>query len=129
MYQDADRRLQDSPSPTLRLFDLKGEDYAYSGELQYLFRSTYMNFVSGVGYFNIDSKDNILTEILIPGIPLPPPLRPIPPRLVQNRTSVDRDVQHTNAYLYSYIHLLKDVTLTLGGSGDFFDTDLPGMED
>ena len=129
MYQDAARRVQDASPPTLRLFEIKGEDYAYSGELQYLFRSTYINFVSGVGYFNIDSKDNTLAELLMPGIPLPPPLRPIPPRIVQNRASVDRDTQHTNVYLYSYIHLLKDVILTLGGSGDFFDTDIPRLED
>jgi len=41
---------------------------------------------------------------------------------------VDGDVRHTNVYLYSYLQLLQDVTFTLGGSGDFFDTDLPSIE-
>ena len=34
---------------------------------------------------------------------------------------VDRDVEHTNVYLYNYLNLLEDLTLTVGASGDFFD--------
>ncbi|MGI0014849.1 MAG: TonB-dependent receptor, partial [Nitrososphaera sp.] len=83
------------------------------------FRSKYISFVSGVGHFSIDSKDNIVT-VLDPPPPGPPFIRTL--RLV------DRDVQHTNVYLYSYIPLPKNVTLTLGASGDFFDTALPGMK-
>ena len=36
--------------------------------------------------------------------------------------SVDLDAKHTNVYLYSYINAIKNVTLTLGASGDFFRT-------
>ena len=130
MYQDAARRVQDASPPTLRLFEIKGEDYAYSGGagrtsvpldihkfcqrrriLQYRFERQHSCRASHAW----DTTSS--------------PLRPIPPRIVQNRASVDRDTQHTNVYLYSYIHPLKDVILTLGGSGDFFDTDIPRLED
>ena len=126
MYQDTDRSLRDSPNPTLRLFDLKGNDQAVSGEVQHLFRSKFFSLVSGGGHFNIDSKDDIHQEIRIT-VPRPPPL---PPLQIFSRTRqvVDRDVEHTNVYLYSTITLPKDITLTLGASGDFFDTDVPGMD-
>ena len=41
----------------------------------------------------------------------------------------DLDVHHTNAYLYSYIKPLKNLTLTIGGSGDFFDGDSDAEKD
>ena len=37
--------------------------------------------------------------------------------------ATDADVQHTNAYVYSYINLSRAVTVTLGGSFDWFDAD------
>jgi len=121
MYQTEDRRQRDS-SPTIRLFD-KGDDRAHSGEMQYLFRSRYTNVVSGVGYFNIDSKDSLLTEVVVtPPFPFPPQVMRNPPQLLDN------DVRHTNVYLYSYLQFLRNVTFTLGGSGDFFDTDVGGVE-
>ena len=33
---------------------------------------------------------------------------------------VESDIRHTNLYLYTYINCLKNVTLTIGASGDFF---------
>ncbi|MGH8645709.1 MAG: tetratricopeptide repeat protein, partial [Gammaproteobacteria bacterium] len=136
MYQDADRSVRDSPDPIFRLFDLEGDDKAYSGELQYLFRSTYVNLVTGVGHFKVDSEDDITTEFLIPEIliplelpfPLPPITITIPPQLIRDKLGVDRDVRHTNLYAYSYTELPGNVTLTLGGSGDFFDSDIPGAQ-
>ena len=44
-------------------------------------------------------------------------------------STIDRDVNHTNLYLYSYINFPKNVTLTIGGSGDFFDSDSSDVED
>ncbi len=130
IYQDADRSVRDSPSPVLRLFDIDGKDQAVSGEVQHLFRSKFFNLVSGAGHFNVNSKDDITTELVVTvTIPRPPPLPPL--RIVNvNRALqvVDRDVQQSNVYLYSYLNLPKDITLTLGGSGDFFDTDIRGMD-
>jgi len=108
-YSDADRRVEDSKEPVLKLFEIKGDDEAYGGELQYLFRSQYINIVGGAGHFEIDSKDKITREFAPPGPTI--------------KTTVDRDTTASNAYLYSYIKLLENLTLTLGGSGDFVDTD------
>jgi hypothetical protein len=80
----------------------------YSGELQYLFRSQYINITSGIGYFNLN-REQILT--IDSGVP------PV------FSDTADLDAEQTNVYLYSYINFLRNVTFTLGVSGDFFQTD------
>ncbi len=114
MYQKTDRSVRDQPDPVIVLFDLEGDDSAYSAELQQLFTSGQVKIITGVGYFDIDSKDVINVELLIP---LPPPLPPLP---VQQTNIIDNDNEHTNLYLYSYINYLKNVTLTVAGSYDKF---------
>ncbi|MGH7766249.1 MAG: FecR domain-containing protein [Candidatus Binatia bacterium] len=115
MYVDVDREQRDRPSPILTHVKLDGEDKSRSGEMQHLFRSKYVNVVSGVGHFNIDSGDTLLARLIFSPLPIVTP--------------VDRDVRHTNVYLYSYVPLPKNVTLTVGGSGDFFNNDIPGLKD
>jgi hypothetical protein len=78
----------------------------YGGELQYLFRSKYLNIVSGAGYFKMDSKDKFFFELLF--------LPPAPPEVTKSHPYL------TNLYFYSQINCLKNFTLTIGGSGDFF---------
>jgi tetratricopeptide (TPR) repeat protein len=134
MYSDAElsskTRTEDI---VLASIDGKSNEDAYSGELQYLFRSELISLVAGGGYFNIDKKDEITTDITIPPmvIPLPPPLPPIviPGMTLIDTQEFDRDVKHTNAYVYSYINLLKNVTFTLGASGDFFKPDSSDEKD
>jgi tetratricopeptide (TPR) repeat protein len=132
MYQNADRSEQDQPVDILT-YDLKGEDKAYSAELSYLFRSQPVNLVAGGGYFKIDSQDTITTVLSPPPviIPQPPPLPPIviPIKPITDTYTLDRDVNHTNLYLYSYLNILKDLTFTLGASADFYSRDLPGSKD
>jgi tetratricopeptide (TPR) repeat protein len=139
-YQDKDTNVSDKPAapadptqPVLEAIDVNGDGQkAYSGELGYLFRSQYVNFAAGAGYFDINAEQQTTLDLTIPGItiPLPPPLPPItlPPQQVTNTEKTDRDVQHTNLYLYSYIKLPKNVTFTLGASEDFFDTNSPDAE-
>jgi hypothetical protein len=86
--------------------DVKRPENAVSAEAQHLFRSSWINLTTGVGHFNIHGY---LTRDF--GITIPPF------QLTHNRQSLD--LQHTNIYLYSYINLLKNVTVTLGLSGDF----------
>ena len=74
--------------------------------------------VSGAGYFDTDSQHVLFREFFFPTPPFPPP--PIGPGLVQTTTTLDRSVEHTNVYLYSYINYPDNVTWTIGGSGDFF---------
>jgi outer membrane receptor protein involved in Fe transport len=133
MYQNADRSEQDQPLDILTT-DLKGEDKAYSAELSYLFRSESFNLVAGGGYFKIDSQDEITTVLSPPPIIIPPPFPPLPPIIITippitDAQTIDRDVKHTNLYLYSYLNFLKNLTVTLGASGDFYSRDLPGSED
>jgi tetratricopeptide (TPR) repeat protein len=117
MGQNSDLIGSDEPTVFfINSIDLEADDVeAYSGELQYLFRSEFINLVSGVGYFDIDRKDEIISSVIFP------------PFIIQQ--NFDRDVDHTNLYLYSYINLPRNVTLTVGGSGDFFSTDNSDAED
>lgn len=117
-YSDGDRSLHDEdPDPEFTYpifnFDLEGDDEAYSGELSYLHKSKYVNFVTGAGYFDIDAKDQISFALDFGS----------PPLEVLDRFSVDASTSHSNIYLYSYIKPLDNLTFTVGGSGDFFDTD------
>jgi len=115
MYVDVDREQRDRPNPILTRLNLDGEDKSRSGELQHLFRSKYVNVVSGVGHFDVNSSDTLLAQLL--GAPGPV------------ITPVDRDTRHTNIYVYSYVSPIKNITGTLGGSGDFFNNDIPGFKD
>lgn len=119
MYQHSDRGVFDSPDPILRVFDLDGKDDAFSAEVQHLFSSKSIKTVVGGGYFNINSKDVINTELLLPIDP------DLPPQLIRSTTPFPRDVRHGNLYFYSYLYFLKNVTLTAGASGDFFKRELP----
>ncbi|MCK4789448.1 MAG: TonB-dependent receptor, partial [Desulfobacteraceae bacterium] len=118
-YQDADRKQRDEPDPIFRLFDRKITEESYGGELQYLFRSKSINIVGGAGHFDTDSQHVLFTELFFPTPPFPPP--PIGPGLVQTTRTLNRSVDHTNVYLYSYINYPENVTWTIGGSGDFFE--------
>ena len=109
MYQQQDSSMIDFLSLDRFLInysDIYNAD-AYSAELQYLFRSKYINFVAGAGYFNIDSNDQFLVVVDFPP-------------LMRSLSTIPRDIDHTNLYLYSYINLIKNVTFTVGATGDFF---------
>jgi outer membrane receptor protein involved in Fe transport len=58
--------------------------------------------VSGAGYFHINRRE--VDTFTPPGISSP----------------TNTAVNHTNLYVYSQINYLKPVSLTVGGSGDFF---------
>jgi outer membrane receptor protein involved in Fe transport len=116
-YQSADRRLRDSPLPFEEFIRFKGKDRAFSGEVQQLFRWRRVSLVAGVGHFNIDALD--ATSV---GLSIPPDILPI------DQFTIDADARHTNVYAYSYTHLPQNLILTVGASGDFFDTDSPGAE-
>jgi hypothetical protein len=113
-YQDQDATLTDTdpPDPVLNFVKFDGEFDAYSGELQHLFRSQYFNTVVGAGYFNIDGDDVTASLETV----FPPPFDAI-------ENPLNLDVNHYNYYLYSYIKPWSNLTFTLGGSFDDFDTD------
>lgn len=114
-YSHAVRAVRHSPTAEDENFlDLKGKDKAFGGELQYLVRLPWVNFVSGAGHIKIDSKDKFTLKFGAP-----------PMVDVVDRFSSDLDVRHTNIYIYSYLDLIHDLSLTFGASGDFFDSDRP----
>src|SRR5574337_247642 len=117
MYQRRDDLTHDTPSPVFIALDLKDSDQrGISIELQHLFRSHYINLTGGVGYFDIRRERIIIAEYL-------PPFDGY-----NSRVPLDLDARHVNVYLYSSINVLKDVTFTLGASGDFFKTDNQASE-
>ena len=115
VYQKAEEDVITSPVPFVPFLDVKGNRRAFSGEVQHLFRSNYIDIVSGVGHFHINGAD----KNAIKGF--------FPPDIITFLTFTNsRDVRHTNVYLYSYARLLKNLALTIGGSGDFFESQAPG---
>jgi hypothetical protein len=120
IYQDANFSVRENEiprNPFATFSDAKRPESSFSAELQHLFRSQYFNLTSGVGYAKSDGEVDITA-----GTILPPPL---PPLSVIIRSSSDTDLKHANVYTYSYINLLKNVTFTLGASGDFVSSDSP----
>jgi tetratricopeptide (TPR) repeat protein len=102
--------------------DSRGKDEGFSGELSYLYRSQYVDFVSGAGAFKINQDILITDSLYWPGETPPLLLGTFPFRLKLN-------VNHCNVYLYSYIKPLRNLTLTLGASGDFYKSDNQNVDE
>jgi hypothetical protein len=109
-HQDADlRQSSDQLAPPVTFFDFKRPEDVLSSELQYLFRSRYVNLISGAGYVYIDGRlDRTVGRIVAPRITF---------------STLSTDVQHTNFYTYSYINLLTNLTFTVGLSADLLNDD------
>ena len=114
MYQNRDQRGHDEPTPISTIDVQRRNHTGISSEIQHLFRSPIVNLTSGFGYFDVDGAENIRLELNLP----PPPSGPGPQTISD---SINKDVRHFNVYTYANFSLLKDVTITLGGSGDFYD--------
>jgi tetratricopeptide (TPR) repeat protein len=120
--KDAVFLLDDSitlfPPPLVSdVFNSDLDEDAYTAELQHLFRSHYVNTVAGAGYFKIE-QDFVNTEDFFwPTVSPGDFLGSNPP------DEFKLDIDHYNVYLYSYINLPLNATLTAGASGDFFDSD------
>jgi tetratricopeptide (TPR) repeat protein len=123
-YQNLETNVHDSAffptPPVLSLtFDDEIKDESISGELQHLFRSKRFHLISGAGYFQVD-RDRRGVEVS-----QFPPAPPDPPFVDVSET----DIRHTVLYLYSQIHYPRNVTLTVGASGDFYRNDFLGDRD
>jgi tetratricopeptide (TPR) repeat protein len=121
-HQDSDFREKHEPypQPGVLLVDFDQPDQDSDGsELQYLFRSQYVNLTIGGGYFDVDDKLEQLVRFgppFIPGPPLTPPTIDVP-------GTTDLDLEHTNIYVYSNINIIKNMTLNLGVSWDRADSE------
>jgi tetratricopeptide (TPR) repeat protein len=105
----------------LENFMIDTEDKSIGGELQYLFRSTNMNFVFGAGQVKIDRKDVFKDELFDTFFP--------PPALFDSfEETTNADIDHTNMYLYSYFHLPNELSITIGASADLYKNDIDGSD-
>jgi tetratricopeptide (TPR) repeat protein len=117
MYEDRDRHFHLTIDPlALPWFDQKGDDKAYSAELQHLLKWKFIKTILGAGFFHIDREDLQLMDLLIA---FPPPIYTWLPNLIPG------DTRHFNVYLYSYLNPLENLTFTIGASGDFVKQQLP----
>jgi tetratricopeptide (TPR) repeat protein len=124
-YQASDfrERHEPFPQPGVLILDLnEPNEQDVGGELQYLFRSRYVNLIGGSGYFDIDDKQEQFIRLGPPIIPGPPRTLPT----IDDRRTAGLDLQHGNAYVYSYINLIKNVTFTVGVSYDHADSEFLG---
>jgi tetratricopeptide (TPR) repeat protein/predicted porin len=97
-------------------YNLESPEEAYTGELQYLWSSRYVNLTAGAGYTT--TNGNITATYRFVGLPITfedPP--------------VSTDLQHTNGYAYSYIKPLNNLTFTVGAGVDFTGGDSPDVAD
>jgi tetratricopeptide (TPR) repeat protein len=113
------------PATTETIVDVKTDNETYGGELQYQFRSEYIDLVGGAGYFETDSRITKASDVTLS---LGPPINSTT-RVPTPLEVSDSDVKHPNLYLYSYIKPLKNLTFTVGASGNFFDGGVSEVED
>ena len=85
-------------------FQIEEDEDSYMGEIQYLFRSTMLQLIGGVGHVSTDFKEKLKFS-------------PFPPEVT------DVDIDHTNIYLYSHFQPQENLSLTLGASADFLEDD------
>jgi Flp pilus assembly protein TadD len=104
------------PPPVVDAYKYPASQDAYSSELSYIYRSKYVDFVAGGGAFIIDQDVDYNDNLFWPGEE--PPLS-----LGKSVFPVRLDINHYNLYGYGYIKPLRNLTLTLGASGDFYDSD------
>jgi tetratricopeptide (TPR) repeat protein len=128
MYSKSEPHLRDNapplPIPFISSVDFSNPPIdAFSGELQHLFRSRYFNLTTGLGYFKINGKVTTTLGFDFP----PPPFGPGPTEVQVAKTNIG--LHHVNGYMYSYINLIKNVTVTAGFSFDSLGGDsafIPG---
>ncbi|HWS16144.1 MAG TPA: FecR domain-containing protein, partial [Candidatus Methylomirabilis sp.] len=93
--------------PVNSAFELKTEDVGFGGEIQHIFRSERFHLISGAGYYKLNRDDFTNTVFN-------------PPIIVIDPSTTGHNVNNGTLYLYSHLDILRNLTLTLGGSGMFF---------
>ncbi len=120
-YQEEDDRTVWDPYPIPYVsIDLDWpEQRSMASEIQHLYRAETFNITSGAGYFDVDSEAIVFQRY---GPPLPPAY------WGEGTFNLPFIVHHTNAYSYSNLRPLDDLTVTLGVSYDRITGDLQGLD-
>jgi opacity protein-like surface antigen len=116
MNQKLDQRLSESPDPALSI-DSRSDGRSNGGEAQYIHGLENVKFILGAGYYKTESDDTAnvkFTFIIDPDLP---------PFVDESTIAASTSLKHVNAYLYSYVNLPGNIVLTIGASGDFFNSD------
>lgn len=106
--QDAGGAIR-GPAP-LNVFDLQLPQKGFSGELQHLYVARYINTIAGVGHFNVQGVNRQFVDLQGFG---------------QFSSQSGNDFTHSNVYGYANVKPLSNLTVTLGLSTDFVNSDDP----
>jgi len=104
------------PPPPLadEIFENPIDEDSYAGEISYLFRSKYIDLVSGAGYVNQDEDYKFNFTDQWPGT--------VPPTFIFSFSDkLEYEIDHYNLYAYTHISPFENLTFTVGASGDFYD--------
>lgn len=116
MYQtrdDQDRADSDAGGGDTVHFDNRTPGQkSYGGELQHIFRSKYVNVTSGFGHFDFSREQSTVLDLILAG-------GGGTNNLVSERANLS--AKHTNAYMYTSINPLRNLSFTVGVSGDFYN--------
>ena len=105
-----------SPPDTEDTYSNPIEEDDHAAELSYLFRSKYIDLFSGAGYVSQDYDFSFSDIYLWPGTD--------PPTFVDSYSdNFKYETEHYNLYAYTYIRPFENLTLTVGASGDFYDSE------
>ena len=131
MHNDRDERSMQTESlefPFDRVeLDAKRHDKGHQIEGQYILEQPRYNLTAGLGYSDIDTREErsaLIFNFFDQLPPLPPGFPPPPPNPIDaSAPPVDSETEHTRAYLYSNINVTDAVTATLGGAYNDYDED------
>lgn len=105
VYQSADRRLHDiNPFAS---FDVDADESGYMIEVQHLYRAGRFRSAAGAGFFRTDYRDTFTDAFFDTGDVYV--------------TRDKRTITHAEGYFYGYLNPARDLTLTIGLSGDVID--------
>jgi tetratricopeptide (TPR) repeat protein len=119
IYNDADTSLNDPqfPDPFVPGLLLKNNEKSWTGEVQHILRSGRFNLTSGVGFVSLNGTlDSTFTTVFPP-----------PDDIITGSQSTD--AEHLNAYAYAQIKAQKNLSFTLGVSGDSINADSDDIDD
>jgi len=133
IHNDRDERLTQSEAlefPYVAAdLDVKRNDKGHQIETQYILEQPRFNLIAGLGYNDIDVREersayiSHLLHLLPPPPGVPPFLWPPANPIDASSPATESGIEHKRIYLYSNVDITDAVTATLGGAYDDYDED------